>query len=219
MKSFIITATGTDIGKTLVTASLCHQLKNKNKKVFALKPVVSGWNEKNNDVFEILDSIGLPRTKSNIEKISLYRFKAPLSPDIAAKKEKRKINFQKLLEFCKAPKNLDYLFIEGIGGVMVPLDKNKTTLDLFAALKMPVILVSGSYLGCLNHTLTAISAIESRGIKIKTVIVSESENSVGIDDVAASLRNHTRYKIIKIPRIAKAKEKWKYAPELIEGIL
>lgn len=182
MKIFFVTSSGTDIGKTLVTAALCHQLIAAGKKVRAIKPVACGVDDSHisdDDIDVLLKSMGQPITQSNIEAVSPFRYKAPLSPDMAARQEGKKLNFEALVKFCQQQQtqSVDYLFIEGIGGVMVPFDEKHTVLDLIEILKVPALLVVGSYLGTLSHTLTALYALRSRDIPVHAIIVSESENS------------------------------------------
>ena len=112
-----------------------------------------------------------------------------LSPDMAAAREHRSIPFAALVDFCRAPSSADVTLIEGIGGVMVPLDAEHTVLDWIAALGAPALLVVGSYLGTLSHSLTAAAALRSRGVVLAAVIVSESaEQPVAVEETAASLR-------------------------------
>ena len=101
MKIIFITAIGTDVGKTFVTCSLCQQLLRSNYKIRALKPVISGWNEMDNDCYKILKSQNLLITAENINKTSPWRFTAPLSVEMAADAENaRQIELKQLLEFC-----------------------------------------------------------------------------------------------------------------------
>lgn len=179
---FFITATGTEIGKTFVTTTLCKQLINSGKKVAAFKPVISGYNsdDNNSDTALILNSLGLGLTQENIEKISPWRFSAPLAPNMAAKMEKREIFLDDLIKFCKEQEKLDadILLVEGVGGAYVPLNSQYTVLDWMAGLDgWKIILVAGSYLGSISHTLTAMQVLLSRSLNLHTLIVSESENS------------------------------------------
>ena len=93
------------------------------------------------------------------------------------------------------------MLIEGIGGLMVPLDNERTVLDLIEALRFPILLVTGSYLGTISHTLTAIEVAKSRKIEIKAIVIDESEGStVSLGGTAAALRKFLRYPIFSIPR-------------------
>lgn len=202
---FFITSSGTGIGKTLVTASLCHQLRGQGKTVNALKPIISGWNESDeeSDTAILLRSLGRPFNAKSIECISPWRFHAPLSPDMAAREEGDSIDFSALTAFCAQPDEAEYSFIEGVGGVMVPLTDRHTVLDLMEVLKFPVILVVGSYLGSLSHTLTALEALRSRGLEVRAIVISESESStVPLAEIYKTLHNFTRIPMITLPRVA-----------------
>jgi len=212
-KSFFITGTGTDIGKTVFTCSLSNQLIKKGKSVNSLKPVISGWdNSENMDTMHILHSLGLAATDDNINIISPWRYAAPLSPDMAAARENREIVFDEVIEFCR--KNVDksdYNFIEGAGGAMVPLDGRHTYRDLIRELNIPVILVCGSYLGSISHTLTAIEAL--RDSDIHAIVINQTQNGVDIDNVKNTLGNFTDAKIFTIPYI-KCDDPWQSMPDI-----
>jgi dethiobiotin synthetase len=178
MTTLFVTATGTGVGKTFVTAKLVAELRAARRSVRALKPVASGFDAADiaaSDSGVLLDALGLPPTAEHLDDVSPWRFAAPLSPDMAAARERRAIPFDELLEFCRAPRPADVTLIEGIGGVMVPLDREHTVLDWIAELGFPVLLVAGSYLGTLSHTLTAVAALRARGIEPAAIVVSESE--------------------------------------------
>ena len=113
---------------------------------------------------------------ANIDAVTPWRFAAPLSPDMAAAREHRSIPFDALIAACRAAAGLgDVTLIEGIGGVMVPLDAQHTVLDWITTLGAPTLLVVGSYLGTLSHSLTAAAALRERGVTLAGVVVSESE--------------------------------------------
>jgi len=116
-------------------------------------------------------------TIDELQRISPWRFRAALSPDIAARAEGRTIDFQEIADFCRAAiaRTVGSLLIEGIGGIMVPLDPRHTVLDLMVALNQPLILVAGSYLGTLSHILSAQDVILSHRLDLCAVVISESE--------------------------------------------
>ncbi len=198
MTAFFVTATGTDIGKTFVTTGLIRYLRSQGKPVAALKPVVSGFDPAHADESDpavLLAALGRKTDLSEIAMIAPWRFRAPLSPEMAARKEGRALEFDALIEFCRKAMAAHLiegiggtLFIEGIGGVMVPLDEKRTVLDWIETLGRPVILVAGSYLGTLSHTLTAFEVLARRQAKIAAVVVSETpESAVPLDDTVATI--------------------------------
>jgi len=192
MTTVFVTATGTDVGKTFVVARLVAELRAAHRSVVALKPVASGFDAdyiEATDTGVLLDALDLPATPANLDAVSPWRFAAPLSPDMAAARERRAVPFDELLEFCRTPRPVDITLIEGIGGVMVPLDDVHTVLDWIAELGAPALVVAGSYLGTLSHTLTAVAALRARGVEPAAIIVSESEEQpVPLDETTQAIR-------------------------------
>ena len=123
MTAFFITATGTDIGKTFVTKGLIRQMHATGRPVAAIKPVVSGFDPHDwleSDSAALLAALGRPVALAEVEHISPWRFKEPLSPHMAARHEGRAIAFQEVVEFCRRSMagRQGVLLIEGIGGIM-----------------------------------------------------------------------------------------------------
>jgi dethiobiotin synthetase len=176
MSVVFVTASGTAVGKTLVASRLAAEFVTAGRPVRALKPLETGIAAAriaDSDGARLLRAQGLPVDDERLSQVTRWRFAAPLSPDVAAAREQRSIPFDELLAFC-APMPGCTTLIEGVGGVMVPIDRNHTVLDWIAALGAPALLVTGSYLGALSHTLTAAHALAARGCTIAAVIVSES---------------------------------------------
>jgi dethiobiotin synthetase len=98
---------------------------------------------------------------------------------MAAERENRVIDFDALLEFSRAAvdSHKGMLLVEGIGGIMVPLDKRHTVLDWMTALGIPLVLVTGTYLGSLSHTLTALDVLMRRRLVVKALVVNETPGS------------------------------------------
>jgi dethiobiotin synthetase len=189
MSAVFITSTGTNIGKTFVARGLIRHLRDQERAVDAIKPVVSGFlpsQARTSDPGLLLAALGHAPSMEEIARISPWRFAAPLSPDLAARREDREIGFDALVDFSRAAiKNASgALLIEGVGGVMVPLDNEHTVLDWISALGIPVILVAGNYLGTISHTLTALHALASRDLRVLCVAVSDSEGAraVSLED-------------------------------------
>ena len=182
MKTFFITATGTAIGKTYVTASLAAALSDNGRSVRVLKPIITGFTDnapEDSDTAHLLHSLEQSLTPETIDACSPWRFPEPLSPDMAARREGRSIDFTALVNFCRDAQSgsEDILLIEGIGGAMVPLNDSYTVLDWMEALTAPALVITGSYLGTLSHTLTTVAAIQERNILIAGIVVVESEDS------------------------------------------
>ena len=200
MPRLFIAGTHTGVGKTLVTAALAHQTGLR-----ALKPAATGFDRMEGSDTEILcRAMGIAPSTD----ISPFRFAAPLSPDMAAAREGKPVDLDALVKFCAGD-----VLVEGIGGVMTPLNEHDTVLDWIAALGCPAILVAGSYLGTLSHTLTAVAAMGSRGIAPEAVIISESLDAPPLAETAAALRRHLAVPVVALPRIAGA-DPWMRAPSL-----
>ena len=209
MTAVFITATGTDIGKTFVAAGLIRHLRSKSLPVEALKPIVSGFDPAraaDSDCGILLNALGLPVNDEEIEDISPWRFAASLSPDMAARHEGRDIDFDQLVSFCEtADEESDgSLLIEGIGGVMVPLDKSHTVLDWIAELDLPTILVAGSYLGSISHALMAAHVLDGENCDLTTIVVCETAGShVPLYETVATMsRFLPAIEVIALPRLA-----------------
>ena len=190
MKTIFVTSSGTDIGKTFVMLRLVAELKSAGRRVLALKPVASGFDAAHADASDtmlLLRAQGLD--PANLDAVSPWRLAAPLSPDMAAAREERSIPFDALVATCRAAgERGGVTLIEGIGGVMVPLDGEHTVLDWIVALGAPTLLVVGSYLGTLSHSLTAVTALRQRGVTVAGIVLSESEvQPVPADETAATL--------------------------------
>jgi dethiobiotin synthetase len=220
MRGLFITSVGTGIGKTLITTILCHQLTYQGRAVAALKPVVSGCSPDDpaSDPALILRSLGREPTPTAIASIAPWRFERPVSPHLAARLESRPLAIEEIAAFCDERIDDDVtLLIEGAGGVMTPLDETHTVLDLIVRLGHPAVLVTGSYLGALSHTLTALFALRGNGVPVTGIVVSESVESTGLTETVASLRSFAagELSVHALPRLeGDDQEKWCAAPSL-----
>jgi dethiobiotin synthetase len=206
--AYFVTSTGTDIGKTFVTACLIRYLRQAGQPVAALKPVVSGYDSsvvETSDPAVLLRALDQPVSAEAIAAIAPFRFRAPLSPDTAAAREGRVIDFDALVAFSRnaAAAQTGILFIEGVGGIMVPIDAQRTVLDWMAELGVPVILVVGGYLGTISHTLTALDVLTKRALSIACIVVSEKDNdTVPLEDTVTSIARFSGgAEVIGLPRL------------------
>lgn len=185
MPAVFVTASGTDIGKTFIAEAMLREWRAQGHQVAVLKPVISGFDPAHaaeTDTGRLLIAAGAEITDDSIALVSPWRYAAPLSPDMAAAREGRTVPFDDVVAYCLAAINEAhetgmYLLIEGIGGVMVPLDDTRTVADLVGELGIPAIVVGGSYLGSLSHTLTACEALQARRVPIDTIFISETPDS------------------------------------------
>jgi dethiobiotin synthetase len=218
MIRYFVTATGTEIGKTYVTAALTRLARESGRRVRALKPVVSGFAPEDlaaSDPGILLAAAGLPATALDV--ITPWRFRAALSPDMAAAREGRSIDFEALLRFSRAglagPEEI--VLIEGVGGAMVPLDERHTVLDWIQALGIPALVVAGSYLGTISHSLTTLAALRQRGVPVRALVLSESPQSpVPLAETAAVLARFVgEVEIVTVPRCESGN---RFVPELAD---
>jgi dethiobiotin synthetase len=203
--AIFITATGTNVGKTQVVASLIRHLRQFGRTVEAIKPIVCGYDTARaaaSDPGTLIAALGLPFSPESIDRVSPWRFRAAMSPDLAARHEGRTINIDGVVAFCQnaIERRRDVLLIEGVGGIMVPLDESRTILDVMMALRLPLILVAGSYRGTVSHTLTALDSLLRRDMKLLATIVNETPDSTEpLDEVVASIVRFTE-PVIGLPR-------------------
>jgi dethiobiotin synthetase len=221
MHTLFISSVGTGVGKTLVTSILCHQLTKSGRAVFAIKPVVSGFlpDDPNSDPALILRSLGRMPSPQGIAEIAPWRFALPASPHLAARSEGRTLALEDVAAFCHECEHQarEVLLIEGAGGIMSPLGETFTVLDLAVSLGSSVVIVTGSYLGAISHTLTALAAIRSRGLHVRAVVVSESLESAGLAETVESLRlfADADLRLYALSRLSgRDDEKWHAAPDL-----
>jgi dethiobiotin synthetase len=208
VSAFFITATGTDIGKTFVTAGLVRRLRSVAQDVNAIKPVMTGYDPhkaQESDAGVLLGALGQSQARADVEAISPWRYSAPLSPDMAAAGEGKRLDVEALINHTKAQiaKVGGTLLIEGVGGVMVPLDDNRTVLDWISALNIPVLLIAGSYLGAISHTLTSLDVLRRSGIAIAAAIINESVGStVPLENTSSTVRRFSRgITVLPLPRL------------------
>ena len=203
-----MSGSGTGVGKTLVTCILVRQLRAAGKKVRALKPVISGFDPSavaDSDTGRLLAAMGEPLDKAAIGSISPWRFPEPLSPNMAAARDGRRLDVGEIAGFCRyagpAEEN-SVVITEGVGGVMAPLSEEETVIDWMTALNWPVVLVAGSYLGTLSHTLTAVEAVKYRGLPLSGIVISESADSPVplVETVETIARFVTETPVIGLPR-------------------
>lgn len=210
MTHVFVTASGTDIGKTVVSALLVRQLLARGLRVEALKPVLSGLegaSRSETDTGRLLAALGEEITDDAIERITPWRFDPPLSPDMAARRAGRKLDLQELTDFCLAPKDKDVVLVEGAGGVLVPINEVATMADWMQALdahtELKVLLVVGSYLGTISHTLSAMECLAARGLGPAAIVISTSEvNPVPVEETAQVMaRFAADVPIVIVPRM------------------
>ncbi len=162
-----VTGTGTGVGKTLLTCLLLAHLRAAGTKALAMKPFCSGGL---GDVrfFDRLQNHELPK-----ELLNPFYFAEPVSPLVAARKHRRQVGLNEVLNKIQASKSgCEVLLVEGSGGVLVPLGEGYLVADLIEKLACPVIVVARNKLGVINHTLLTVRTLQGHGVKwIKVVLM------------------------------------------------
>lgn len=167
-KGYFVTGTDTAVGKTLIAAALLEVAKMHGQQVVGMKPVAAGC-EHGSDRLYCHDSESLRRASNvqvSADLITPYAYAAPVAPHLAAEIEQRPIRLEPIMAaFEQLKDKSDVIIVEGAGGLVVPLAAEFDTADLAHAFGLPVILVVGMRLGCLNHALLTQRAIAAHGLE------------------------------------------------------
>ena len=196
MSGIFITATDTEVGKTLIAAGLVNFFRNQGINAGYMKPISCG---QDNDAVFVKKLLKLKDPLSLINPISLPY---PLSPLAAAKKAKRKIDLKKITKAYKTlTQKYDLVIVEGVGGALVPITEKIMVADLIKQLTIPTIIVARAGLGTLNHTLLTVEALKRRKITIQGIIMNGyTGDELPEDDNADILFEQTKIPILaKIP--------------------
>ena len=192
MNAFFVTGTDTGVGKTLVSCALLHALARRHPRVVGMKPVAAGlvptpdgWDSEDAIALRSASTVRVPPALDNP-----VRLPDPLSPHLAAERAGTRIDIHHLVA-CQRElaKRADAMVVEGAGGFLVPLTPEHTGADLAQALGLPVLLVVGLRLGCLNHALLSAEAIRARGLPLAGWVANRIEPGMAAaDDNIAFLR-------------------------------
>ena len=164
-----ITGTDTGVGKTLLTGLLLHHLRQSGRHALAMKPFCCGGRA---DV-EFLSTV--QERELTLDEINPFYFAKPLAPLAAARKQHVAIKLSEVLRrISRLSKRCEWLLIEGIGGVMVPLGDGFSVLDLITHLSCSTAVVSRNKLGTLNHTMLTVDALQHAGVRQLTVVLMAS---------------------------------------------
>jgi dethiobiotin synthetase len=168
-QAYFVTGTDTGVGKTTVSCKLLQAYAAQGRKVVGMKPVASGCERIEGKL--VSGDVRLLRAAGNIQAplntINPYAFEPPLAPYIAAAQVGTEIRLSTIVEAFRVLQSMaDVVIVEGVGGFRVPLNAQQDTADLAVALELPVILVVGMRLGCINHALLTAEAIRHRGLPL-----------------------------------------------------
>lgn len=184
-RSAFITGTDTGVGKTVVTSALVRALQARGLRVAPMKPVAAGADRVdgewvNEDVRALLEAADAPFARDLVNPLLL---REPLAPHIAAQREGRSISLPPLLSAYQAlAAQSDAVLVEGVGGFVVPLAPGLDTRDLAVALGLPVVLVVGLRLGCLNHALLTAESIRCAGLPLAGWVANAIDPQMAVPD-------------------------------------
>lgn len=186
-RKIFITATDTGAGKTFITAHLIRLLLERGISASAIKPVASGVSASgiNEDVEVLMEAQQL----SDPTLINRYSFKLPASPNIAAAAEGARIEPAELTAWChEQAEKVDLCLIEGVGGLMVPLNENYLVSDWITGMQdCDVMLVVGARLGAINHALLTLARLKQQGISPLSIVVNTISDPIYADQAETSL--------------------------------
>ncbi len=176
VRGCFVTGTDTGVGKTAVACALAHRLRRSGVEVGVMKPVETGVSGE-----DALESDGLrlreaAQAGDPIDLISPYRYRDPVAPLAAARREGRPVDLQVLDHaFGELSKRHDFLVVEGVGGVRVPVTDEASVLALMAALRLPVVVVARAALGGINHALLTLEALREAGLAPAALVLNDAQ--------------------------------------------
>ena len=177
MKSLFVTGTDTDVGKTCVSASIVKNLRDMDIDVGVMKPFASGHKKNSSSLPQDVEILmKYSGSQDPIDLVNPYFFEIPTSPYDAAKILVQKINLQKVIDaYNKLLSSHDLVIVEGIGGLMTPITQNYFVSNLISELDIDTIIVMGSKLGTVNHTLLTYEHCKQMHLKLKGFIINQTE--------------------------------------------
>lgn len=205
MKGAFITATGTGVGKTWLGSALATACVQRGKRVAAIKPIETGVDPDPVDALQLARACG---DESLANAPGLYRAKEPLAPYAIEKRGGPRVGSLRALakRVRELAHDADYVIVEGVGGVLVPIDREHTVADLGALLDLQTVLVARNALGVLSYTITAIEALRKRNISVRAIVLNHVERDRK-DDVSRTSNADVladyfpRIPIVRVPRV------------------
>jgi len=198
LKSFFVTGTDTDVGKTYITAGLAVTFRKMGLDVGVMKPFAAGTAQKKgfkSEDIKILSKSAQVNDPENL--INPQFFKIPASPYTAWKKLKIKPKVSTILSsFKKLSKLHETILVEGMGGVMTPILKDYYITNLIKELNIPALIVTRSKIGTVNHTIMTVKMCEKYKIPVKGIIINNFDAGYPIKQLTSDLQNLTGVKVL-----------------------
>lgn len=190
--AFFIAGTDTGVGKTLITSALVHRYAQAGLRSVGMKPVAAGcdWQDGHLLSEDVVQLVAASNVAVDLDLINPYAFVPPIAPHIAAEKAGVSIELPVIRQAYETLQaEVDSVMVEGVGGFCVPLGADIDTADLAQALGLPVLLVVGMRLGCINHAMLTLEAIQARGLRLSGWVANCIDPEMAaLDDNIAALR-------------------------------
>ncbi len=180
--NYFVTGTDTDVGKTLISCALLHAFSAQGHRVIGMKPVAAGGcdDDRSGDAEKLRAASNL---QASFGQINPYCFAHAVSPHLAARFVGVSINLDRIAQsYAELAAQADVVIVEGAGGFRVPLNDHQDTADLALRLELPVILVVGMRLGCINHALLTAEAIAACGLKLAGWVANSVDANMAMRD-------------------------------------
>jgi dethiobiotin synthetase len=200
MKGVFITGTDTGVGKTIIAAAIGRAVTGLGYSTAVMKPVETGCRRDGPVLVPHDGSFLLDMSGSDIplSDVTPYRFETPVAPLVASETEGLEINTDLILDtFYRLSSRHDFIIVEGVGGIMVPVRDDMLIIDLIKAMDLPVVIVAMNKLGMINHTLLTVNAALDRGITVKGVIINSPSLPTG--DMAEETNPSVLKRLLKVP--------------------
>jgi dethiobiotin synthetase len=193
---FFVTGTDTGVGKTAISAGLLRSFAALGLRSAGMKPVAAGSSSGRNDDVEALIAAGSARVERSL--VCPYLFEPPIAPHVAAREAGVAIELAVIeTAFQRLQAQVDAIVVEGVGGFRVPLNERDDTAQMARRLGLPVILVVGLRLGCLNHALLSAEAIAAEGLRLAGWVANRIDPAMArADENVAALSERLRAPLI-----------------------
>lgn len=197
--AFFIVGTDTGVGKTHIACALLHATRRLGLTAVGMKPIAAGIEAdgRNEDVAQLLAASSI---QPPVALVNPYLYDPPIAPHIAAQEAGRPIEIARIQQaFAQLQTLADVVWVEGVGGFLVPLDDAHDAADLAVALALPVVLVVGMRLGCLNHALLTVEAIDRRGLTLAGWVANQIDPAMArFEANLATLQNRLKAPLLGV---------------------
>jgi dethiobiotin synthetase len=196
-----VTGTDTDVGKTFVAAAIADALRLTGRRVAVLKPVATGCVRRREGLVsedaELLAAAA--DTPQPLDLICPNRYAEPLAPSVAARRSGRPVDYDAIGRSIVTAGRVDGWVVEGAGGLFVPLDRQRTILDLLVAMRLPALVVATPRLGTINHTLLTVAALRAARVHVAGVVLNRypaGTPTTAEETAAAEIEQHGRVPVL-----------------------